>query len=97
MAELNVNPETLKMYGAVSIECAKEMANGILKKFDTDYAIATTGIAGPTGETPDKPIGTVCIAIATKTDVMAQKFIFGNDWEVAGEFARIMSILFFFR
>ncbi len=79
IAELNVNPETLKMYGAVSIECAKEMASGILKKFNTDYAIATTGIAGPTGETPDKPIGTVCIAIATKTDVAAHKFIFGND------------------
>jgi nicotinamide-nucleotide amidase len=79
VAELNVNPETLKAYGAVSIECAKEMASGILKKFDTDYAIATTGIAGPTGETPDKPIGTVCIAIATKTDVTAQKFIFGAN------------------
>jgi nicotinamide-nucleotide amidase len=79
VAELNVKQTTLDAYGAVSIECAKEMASGILKKFDTDYAIATTGIAGPTGDTPDKPIGTVCIAIATKTDVTAQKFIFGND------------------
>jgi nicotinamide-nucleotide amidase len=79
MAELDVHADTLKNFGAVSIECAKEMAAGILKKFNTDYAIATTGIAGPTGETPDKPIGTVCIAIATKTDITAQKFIFGND------------------
>jgi len=79
IAELNVNPETLKTYGAVSVECAKEMASGILKKFDTDYAIATTGIAGPTGETPDKPIGTVCIAVATKIEVTAQKFIFGTN------------------
>ena len=81
IAELNVNPDTLKKFGAVSIECAKEMASGILKKFNTDYAISTTGIAGPTGETPDKPIGTVCIAIATKTEVTAQKFIFGNHRE----------------
>jgi nicotinamide-nucleotide amidase len=81
IAELYVNPDTLKNYGAVSIECAKEMASGILKKFNTDYAIATTGIAGPTGETPDKPIGTVCIAIASKKEVNAQKFIFGNNRE----------------
>ncbi|HKC68971.1 MAG TPA: competence/damage-inducible protein A [Bacteroidia bacterium] len=81
VAELNVKQATLDAYGAVSVECAREMANGILKKFDTDYAIATTGIAGPTGDTPDKPIGTVCIAIATKTEVNAQKFIFGNNRE----------------
>ena len=79
MAELKVNPDTLKNFGAVSIECAKEMATGILKKFNTDYAIATTGIAGPTGETAEKPIGTVCIAIATKSEVTAQKFIFSNN------------------
>ncbi len=79
IAELNVNPDTIKTYGAVSLECAEEMAKGILKAFDTDYAIATTGIAGPTGETPDKPIGTVCIAIATKHEVKAQRFVFGNN------------------
>jgi nicotinamide-nucleotide amidase len=81
IAELSVKPDTLKKYGAVSVECAKEMAAGILKKFNTDYAIATTGIAGPTGETPDKPIGTVCIAIATKAGVQAQHFIFGFNRE----------------
>jgi competence/damage-inducible protein CinA-like protein len=79
IAQLNVNPNTIKTFGAVSLECAEEMAKGILKAFDTDYAIATTGIAGPTGETPDKPIGTVCIAIATKNQVKAQRFVFGNN------------------
>ena len=79
IAELNVNPDTIKIHGAVSLQCAEEMAKGILKKFNTDYAIATTGIAGPTGETPDKPIGTVCIAIATKHEVKAQRFVFGNN------------------
>lgn len=79
IAQLNVNPNTIQTFGAVSLECAEEMAKGILKVFDTDYAIATTGIAGPTGETPDKPIGTVCIAIATKHQVKAQRFVFGNN------------------
>ena len=55
------------------------MAKGILKTFDTDYAIATTGIAGPTGDTTDKPIGTVCIAIATKQQVKSNRFIFSNN------------------
>jgi nicotinamide-nucleotide amidase len=79
IAQLNVNPETINAYGAVSIECAEEMAKGILKTFDTDYAIATTGIAGPTGDTTDKPIGTVCIAIATKQQVKSNRFIFSNN------------------
>jgi len=70
---------TIKTFGAVSLECAEEMAKGILSIFNTDYAIATTGIAGPTGETPDKPIGTVCIAIANKHKVKAQRFVFGNN------------------
>ena len=81
IAQLNVNPDTIKTFGAVSLECAEEMAKGILKTYDTDYAIATTGIAGPTGETPDKPIGTVCIAIATKHEIKAQRFVFGNNRE----------------
>jgi nicotinamide-nucleotide amidase len=79
--QLNVNPDIIKTFGAVSLECAEEMAKGILKTFNTDYAIATTGLAGPTGETPDKPIGTVCIAIATKHEVQVQRFIFGNNRE----------------
>ena len=79
--ELGVDPKTLELYGAVSLECAREMASGIREKFNTDYAIATTGIAGPTGETPDKPIGTVCIAIATKSGVEAKKYIFSNNRE----------------
>ena len=63
-AAINVKPETLKNFGAVSEETVKEMAEGIRKKFQADYAIATSGIAGPGGGTPDKPVGTVWIAIA---------------------------------
>jgi nicotinamide-nucleotide amidase len=80
---LHVNETTLKNYGAVSIECAKEMAAGALKNFNADFALSTTGIAGPTGETPGKPVGTVCIGIATKEKVTAERFQFtGNRQEV---------------
>jgi len=59
---LGVNPQTLEHYGAVSAETAAEMAAGALARSDADVAVAVTGIAGPDGETPDKPIGTVFIA-----------------------------------
>jgi len=62
---LGVKTETLKKHGAVSEQTVTEMAIGALTKFKTDYAIAVTGIAGPTGGKPDKPVGTVWIAIAT--------------------------------
>lgn len=59
---LGVNPQTLEHYGAVSAETAVEMAAGALARSDADVSVAVTGIAGPDGETPDKPIGTVFIA-----------------------------------
>ncbi len=52
-----------------------------IKLYDTDYAIATTGNAGPTKGDADAEVGTVCIAIATKNDVYAEKFKFGNQRE----------------
>jgi PncC family amidohydrolase len=80
---LHVNEATFRNSGAVSIECAKEMAAGALKNFNTDFALSTTGIAGPTGETPGKPVGTICIGIATKEKVTAERFQFtGNREEI---------------
>ena len=63
---LGVNPETIANFGAVSRECAEEMARGVLNLMDTDYSIATTGIAGPDGGSTEKPVGTCWIAVAHK-------------------------------
>ena len=75
---LGVNPDTLLNFGAVSEETIIEMVKGALLNFDTDYAIAVSGIAGPDGGTVDKPVGTVWIAVANKDKVVAKKYNFGN-------------------
>ena len=70
ISELKVDTKTLKKFTAVSEEVAKEMAVGALKKFKTDYAIATTGVAGP-GKAYGQKAGTVWVAIASKKEVFA--------------------------
>jgi nicotinamide-nucleotide amidase len=75
---LGVKSDTLNQTGAVSEETVTEMVLGALKAFNSDYAIACSGIAGPDGGTPDKPVGTVWIAVASKNKVVAKKFLFGN-------------------
>ena len=62
--ELNVKNETLEKFGAVSIEVVNEMLDGVISKFEADYAISISGIAGPSGETIHKPVGTVVIGIS---------------------------------
>jgi nicotinamide-nucleotide amidase len=66
MRDLGVPAGYLKTYGAVSPQVAAAMAKGALLRAKTDWALATTGIAGPTGGTPQKPVGTVCIALARR-------------------------------
>ncbi len=68
---LGVQSQTLLQHGAVSEETACEMAAGIQKKFEADIGLSTTGIAGPTGGTPTKPVGLVWIGISTKTTTQA--------------------------
>ncbi len=63
---LEVKPETLQQFGAVSEETIREMAEGVRRALGTDVGIATSGIAGPDGGTPDKPVGTIWIACATQ-------------------------------
>lgn len=64
---LGVKAETLEAFGAVSVETACEMVAGALAHSNADVAVAVTGIAGPTGGTPDKPVGTVCIGLMSRT------------------------------
>ncbi|MFZ0564594.1 MAG: CinA family protein [Chlamydiales bacterium] len=65
---LGVRAATIETFGAVSEETAKEMARGALNRFGSTYAVATSGIAGPSGGTEQKPIGTICFAIAIEPD-----------------------------
>ncbi|MCS6789739.1 MAG: nicotinamide-nucleotide amidohydrolase family protein [Bacteroidia bacterium] len=75
---LGVSPEVLQKEGAVSESVARQMAKGVAHALGTEVGIATTGIAGPTGGTPEKPVGTVWIAIHTPDETMAKKFVFSG-------------------
>ena len=64
--ELSVKKNTIIKYGAVSCEVVKEMLNGVMQKFNSDFAIAVSGVAGPGGGTENKPVGTVVIGVMSK-------------------------------
>ncbi len=78
MEQLNVNEETLEKHGAVSEATVTEMVKGCLKRMQTDIAIATSGIMGPTGGTPNKPVGTIWIAIGNKEEIKTLKLQLGK-------------------
>jgi nicotinamide-nucleotide amidase len=79
---LGVHAETLAAHGAVSEETAAEMAAGARRAFAVDVGLSTTGIAGPDGGTPDKPVGTVCLGLAAETGVVTRRYqLWGTrDW-----------------
>lgn len=76
---LNVDKELIELYGAVSQQVVEAMANGVREKFNTDFSIATSGVAGPTGATPGKPVGLVWIAISTPEGTISNSFTFTNN------------------
>jgi len=76
---LQVNKKNLEKLGAVSEEIVVEMANGALKNIKSDYVIAVSGIMGPQGGLPDKPVGTVWVAVGNKEKIISKKLFFPYD------------------
>jgi nicotinamide-nucleotide amidase len=76
---LKVSKELIEKHGAVSNEVAKAMAEGVRQIAGADIGISTTGIAGPTGGTPEKPVGLVWIAYSDRNETLALKFNLGDD------------------
>ena len=80
---LGVDPEVIRSAGAVSEECAKQMAEGARKVLGSDRAVSVTGIAGPGGGSSEKPVGTVYIGVSAPDLNYARKFLFdGNREEI---------------
>ena len=79
VALLRVSEETLKAHGAVSEQTARAMAEGVRLSCEADLGISTTGIAGPSGATPGKPVGTVFMALAQKSGTICRGYHFPGE------------------
>jgi PncC family amidohydrolase len=89
MKLLGVTEETLKNYGAVSTQCAKEMAEGLFKATGADFALATTGIAGPGGGSDVKPVGLMFIGLKSKNNLEIKEIKLNPKYD-----RRLMKFLF---
>lgn len=92
---LDVKSQTLETDGAVSENCVREMVEGALQLMLCDYAIACSGIAGPDGGTPEKPVGTVWMACGNKDHIIAKKYIFPWDRTRNIEATSVYALLLF--
>ena len=90
---IDVDPDTLRRFGAVSEETARAMARGVRERFRADVGLSVTGIAGPDGGTPEKPVGTVHFALAARTGAeIAKKRLFVGDRSVVRRAASIQAL-----
>ncbi len=94
---LGVSRETLETRGAVSAECAREMAEGARRAFNADLAVATTGIAGPGGATERKVVGLVYVGLAGPQDVTCEEFHFPGGRAVVTDAATEAALLMLLR
>jgi nicotinamide-nucleotide amidase len=85
--QLGVRAETLEAHGAVSEETVREMALGARERFGADLAVSVSGVAGPDGGTPDKPVGTVWLALASAAGVTTKKL----SWPGARDQVRMLA------
>ncbi len=90
--ELNVDKKLIEKHGAVSREVVEAMVKGAIEKFNTETAVATSGIAGPDGGTTEKPVGMVWISVAWRDQMYSKKFRFGGHRELIIEQASMMGI-----
>ncbi|WP_413586260.1 CinA family protein [Bdellovibrio sp. HCB274] len=89
---LGVRRDTLMQEGAVSESVARQMAHGVRRQLKTDWSVAVTGIAGPSGGTPTKPVGTVCFAIAGPNFEVSRKEFFSGDRKAIQQAAVDLSV-----
>ena len=90
---LDVSEDTLRQYTEYSVETAKEMAQGVRMISGADIGISTTGIAGPSGALPGKPVGFTCIGISTAEKTYAKEFIFGSGSGCERELIRKLAVI----
>jgi nicotinamide-nucleotide amidase len=90
---LAVNQATLDAVGAVSEECVREMVLGAIDAMETDFAIAVSGIAGPSGGIPEKPVGTIWIAVGNKQEVITRKLSLNRNRMINIEYASNVALI----
>ncbi|HEU5162178.1 MAG TPA: competence/damage-inducible protein A [Thermoanaerobaculia bacterium] len=89
---IGVDPKLVQEEGEVSEPVAREMAAGVRRRFDTTYGIGITGIAGPTGGTPKKPVGTVHVAVASRAEIRHRQYHFVGNRELVKHYATQMAL-----